>query len=889
MNKANPFRLTTILAVFIIALITLWPNRSTDISKLDPLSPAITVTDTAKAFSTKHYSLKAKASGNVGESEDLNLQLINDKNEVLKDDINVGDGYTPGKTISLGSNLPSISLAEGSLRKDSQYNISFIVDYINLGLDLVGGSEIVYEIPMEMLSETKGNINDVIKIIGSKLDSNGLKELYIQAVGQNRILIQLPGLKKSEVEQIKKQIETQGKLEFSTVITDESIVERARKYEARGKKLPLPNFPYKFVYRKAPNAKGVLEPIQGSEVLIESNITVSGQDISHAYRGLDNQSLSGSYAIHIKFNSKGANKFGKLTERIRGKQLAIILDGALQSYPNVNEPILTGDCQITGNFTQEEADNLVTVLRSGSMDVKLDLHSENTVGPTLGSDSISSGINACIVGGILVLCFMLYYYRTLGGIACIALILNLLMLISCMIIGEGTLTLPGIAGFALTIGMAVDATVLIFERLREESENVKQNIKVSLTKGYDKAFITIFDSNFTTFITALILYLVGNSGPVKGFCLSLMLGLAINLFAAVFVTQTLISWAVSNGKLKSFTMTGNISTKSIDFFAIGKKVRPFVSYLVIAVGMFMLITKSDSILDVDFKGGNLLQVDLLESTPDKKIREICSEAGYPKAVVQQFGNLDGTSYTIRTQHLNDEQKQAFQNFLIKESGLKLPTDTSLAFPRDITVGGAAAAEMLTYAVIALIAAMLAILLYIMMRFSEFKYGFGACLALVHDVTFTISVLTISGIKINLTIFAALLTVVGYSLNDTIVIFDRIRENIGAQKSFDFKAIAIKSLNQTLKRTILTSLTTLFVIGALIIAGGGVIKGFAITMLIGLGIGTYSSLFIAVPYVKYLYNKQQNNPESSTPPSEDKPNNEGSEGSGPAANLNSGAV
>jgi len=834
--------------------------------------------------------------GVIGETEGLVCELQNEKGEVIKKDINIGANYVLGTRKNFGDDLPAFSFDDGlikEVKKGTSYRVNFNVEYMNLGLDLVGGSELVYQLPTPKVVEnvnttssdnvevsSGGNnersdvdINGVISIVGKKLNNNGLKEIFIQRAGEKRMLIQLPGLKKSEVQKIKKAIETQGQLEISVVVDDENIIAKARKYLDRGierglavgltkkeaiaQALPLPNFRYKFLFKHRLDNKGKAIPVEGTELLVKADTKVTGKHIVRASKELDTQGLEGGFAVNITFNSYGSTHFGRLTQENVRKRMAIALDADLISAPVVNEPILTGQCRITGGFDEAGAQNLVTVLRSGSMDVKLDLISENTVGPTLGADSINSGIMATLIGGSLVLLFMLFYYRVLGFIACVALSLNMLLLFASMIFGKATLTLPGIAGFALTIGMAVDATVLIYERLREESLNEKQNIKASLTKGYDRAFITIFDSNFTTFITALILYLVGNSAPVKGFCFTLMLGLIINLFAAVFVTQTLIAWAVANQKIKAFNMAGNISTRTVDFFAIGKKVR-LISYLILIGGCALMFSRGATILDVDFLGGNLLHVQLEEPAKIDDVRKVCEKAGYKGAVVQQFGDYGDTYYTIRTKHLNEEQKKVFHAFLQEgQSIIKLPKNIDLAFPMESTVGGVAAKEMLAYALIALIAAMLVILLYIMMRFTEFKYGFGACLALIHDIGITISILIIFKFQINLTIFAAILTVIGYSLNDTIVIFDRIRENIGSQKNFDFKAIAIKSLNQTMKRTILTSITTLFVILSLVFAGGGIIKGFAITMLVGLISGTYSSLFIATPYVLYLYNKEKN--------------------------------
>lgn len=857
MNASHPLRLAVIVAAFIISILALSPNRSTDISITDGHPSAeLTLMTEGSGLTSEHYQLRMDGDGVIGISEGLKASLFNQRGKTLKKDINVGQGYKVDTALALGDELPSISLSEGEVAKGTNFHFSYIVEYMNLGLDLVGGSEIVYRIPLDSLETTKPvELNEIVAIFNRKLNNSGLKEIFVQPVGKDRILIQLPGLKKSEVEKIKTTIEKQGNLEFKVAEVDPKLIEQAKDYVARGKKLPLPSFPYKFVYQTKKTTTGLTENIEGTELLVSAEAKVTGKDIIFANKRMDTQSLRGGYSVHIEFSAQGSNKFGDLTEQSVGKRLAIVLDGALQSAPNVNEPILGGQCQITGNFSSEEADTLVAVLQSGSMDVKPELLTENTVGPTLGSDSITSGLYACLIGGIFVLGFMFIYYKSLGVVANIALALNMFMLFAAMKLCGGTLTLPGIAGFALTIGMAVDATVLIFERMREESANSKQAIKATLAKSYKRAFVTIFDSNFTTFITALILYWVGNSGPVKGFCLSLMLGLAINLFTAVFVSQTLVSWLVYNNKMKSFNMRKIIfKHDQINFFALGKKVI-FVSYGLLVIGLILIVSRGQQVLDVDFTGGNLLQVELTEPRPVDAVRKVVTEAGYDSAIVQSFGEGGDIRYTVRTPPLTQTEKMTFQQQLI--DNLPLPKDTSLAFPRDITVGGVAAEEMLGYAVMALIAAMLVILMYIMIRFSEFKYGLGACLALVHDVAITLSLLVIFDIQINLTIFAAILTVVGYSLNDTIVIFDRIRENVGIQKSYDFQSVALKSLNQTLNRTILTSLTTAFVVISLIVVGGGVIEGFATTMLFGVITGTYSSLFVASPFVLFLHKRDKN--------------------------------
>lgn len=864
MNKGKPSRLLLILVAFVAALYSLMPTKSVDVAVTGNSNAQLTLDKDFTGWKSKKYTLAISGNGTVGEAENLTADLLDEKGEILKGGINLGAGYVAGARLPLGPNLPKLSMKEGTISKGVKYHLEQNVEYINLGLDLVGGSEIIYEISEDKLNavssggnvqtEQKSGIKGIVDIFQKKLNNSGMKEIFVQSLGANRILVQLPGLKKSEVDRIKKILERQGKLEFKIVNTDPEMMAKAKKLEAEGKSLAG----YELVYELKRNADGTVEKIPGTETLVARRANLTGKHIINATAGLDSEALSG-YAVNISFNSKGQDLFERMTERNIGTPMAIILDDGVVSKPVIRTKIV-GDTKITGNFSEQEAHDLVTVLRSGSMDVKPKLYTENSVGPTLGSDSIKSGIESCLLGSFLVLIAILFYYRfKLGLVAVFALFLNMIFLLGTMAFFKATLTLPGIAGLALTIGMAVDATVLIYERLREESLK-KQNIKVTLTSGYERAFITIFDSNFTTFITAAILFMIGNSAPVKGFCATLMLGLSINLFSAVFVTQTILGWAAAKGRLNTLGLPPLKKISQIDFFKFGSILR-FGSLVIICVGILAMYMRSDKILDVDFEGGNLLQIQLKEERTADDVRSICKKLGHPSAIVQNFG-LNGNAYTIRTAEMSDDENKVFQMGLrgldskgeaIFE-GLPLLDDDDEAFPRNYTIGANAAKEMLAYAIMALIAAMLVILFYIMVRFAEFKYGLGACVALVHDVLITICVLSILDFKINLTIFAGLLTVVGYSLNDTIVIFDRIRENIGSQKNYDFTSLALKSLNQTFTRTIRTSVTTLLVILTLLFLGGGVITGFAVTMFVGVLTGTYSSIFIATPFVKLLHSK-----------------------------------
>ncbi|MBF0245581.1 MAG: protein translocase subunit SecD, partial [Planctomycetes bacterium] len=545
MEKASPFRFLLILLTVALALYHLIPRREVVVGapSAEFMSP-VKVRSEATGLQSKAFYLEANASGNVGETENLTLSLLDQNEQLLKDGLDVGQGYT-GSVITPGGGLPLFSLGRGSLEKGARQRFDYHVEFMSLGLDLIGGSEIVYGISNDFMKDFGKDghgMTAIIDIINRKLNVSGLKDIFIQSMGENQILIQLPGLKKSQVDDIKNRIETQGVLHFNIVIDDgdpksKDILDQAKAYRESGRTLPRKDFPYFFCFKKERNSDGQLVDVPGSEELVMETPMVSGTDIVKSDRSFDSRGLNSFFAVNIEFSPRGTKKFARATERNVNKRMAIILDGALISAPVINEPIRQGRCQITGNFTKRDSDNLVAVLRSGSMNVKLDLVSESNVGPSLGADSINSGILACLLGAIIVVAFMFIYYRKLGLVANIALLLNILLLLGAIAMGEGTLTLPGIAGIVLTIGMAVDANILIFERIREESMK-KQHVKVALTNSYARAFITIFDSNFTTIITALVLFMdpvsfflgmasstpnVGSAGPVKGFCLTLML------------------------------------------------------------------------------------------------------------------------------------------------------------------------------------------------------------------------------------------------------------------------------------------------------------------------------------------------------------------------------
>ncbi|MGR3293441.1 MAG: protein translocase subunit SecD [Candidatus Scalindua sp.] len=987
------------------------------------------------------------------------------------------------------------------------------VDYIakgqiKLGLDLRGGSELLYKIKVDESEQRPGLTDEIIALLEKRIDPQGVLEYRLQQQGMRRILIQVPGASRRDIESLKNRITRLGKLEFRLAAPlDSSEYSDAKAGKA------VPGF-YKHWIRKK---KGEVADTQ-DWFLVSNKIEITGEHLTRVFP--DRKDISP--VIGFEFDQVGRSKFGRLTERSIGKPLAIILDGTLYSAPIIRDRI-PGKGIIEGNFTQEEVNDMIAIMRAGSLPANLELEMETTVGPSLGRDSIRSGLLAGIIGGIFIIIFMCAYYFGAGGVANATFILNIFLVVATLAILNATLTLPGIAGLVLMIGMAVDANVLIFERIREEKAKGK-TIRLAVKNGYERAFTTIVDSNVTTLITALILYAVG-TGPVKGFAIVLIVGLLINMFTAVFVTRVIFEIFIGAGIMKNFSMMQFFKNPRTSFVNY-RRIAMIASLVLIVTGLSVFIIRGKDNYDIDFTGGTLIQIKLNKHTPVNDVRMKLDDIGYPNAEVQNIwassgatnASNDSTEFGIRIKSLNEYKsvqkvsddiqhvvdKTLFkdinfnkstgyqltlnepvdefviQNYLkeagygsgdvlsiypvgksgkkysIKIGGLtqkksrtniinnvtdlltdliemqslkpryseikdelpditadsrgaqyrsvstmdldlkklvdpdvleivlkKLgykdivvsPRDSSrrgtafrklqIAGPRDVldiikltastlsvppitlvdnasiqielknnidedslrkrfagskqlkrkigeitgiditaneyiigikalnaakiqdkirddllvafkdriyadgandevskpdpfkrvvSIGSTVAAEMKSRAVLALLFACVAIIIYIWFRFGEIKFGVSAVITLVHDVLITVGAVAIAGhfsnvfgdIKMNLPMIAAFLTLIGYSLNDTIVLFDRIRENLAGKNKTITKELIDNSINQNLNRTVITSLTTFGVVSALFFVGGTAIHGFAFVMMVGVVVGTYSSIFIASP-------------------------------------------
>jgi SecD/SecF fusion protein len=553
--------------------------------------------------------------------------------------------------------------------------------------------------------------------------------------------------------------------------------------------------------------------------------------------------------INFTLNSAGAAIFAQVTRDNVGHQLAIVLDGELQSAPTINTAIEGGSGVITGTYTDEQAQQLANVLEN-PLQAPVSIIAENSVDPTLGKDTVKSGIMSAIIGMIFVAGFMLIYYRLAGLVADIALILNIIILMGVMCSIETTLTLPGIAGIVLTIGMAVDANVLIFERIREESAKGK-SLRGSLQAGYDRAFGTIFDSHVTTLISSIILIYMG-TGPIKGFGVTLTIGVAASLFTALVVTRIIFDFMLARDWIKSLNMMHIIRTTKLDFMKWAKPAF-ILSWTIILVGLgYGLFVRGDKMLGISFKGGDELTLSFDQKVDVDQLRGVLTkEAKVVDPVIQYQKDIVG----------GGSEKLA----VTSESGTSGKVESVLEqnFPaahfkriESQNVGPTIGKEIRTTAILASLASLFGILVYVAMRY-EFSFAVGAVIAVVHDILMTIGCYCLTGLfghgrEFNATMVAAVLTIIGFSINDTIVIFDRIREDLKLGVRGSFKELINQALNQTLSRTLITSGTVLIATLSLYIFGGGAINDFAFTFLVGIITGTYSSIYIASALVLWWH-------------------------------------
>jgi len=687
---------------------------------------------------------------------------------------------------------------------------------INLGLDLQGGIHLVLKVDTALIppeSRDKDVTAVALEIIRNRVDQFGVGEPLIQRQGTDHILVQLPGI--TDRERALKLIGQTALLEFKLVADSQRLIQKALDGDV-------------------PPGFTLAEDETEAPLLLENEGTLTGSILADAWVEPGELGLP---EVSFRMTREGAKLFGQLTGSSINRRLAIVLDGKVQSAPTIQSRI-TDAGRITGRFTREEAHDLAIVLRAGALPAPISVEEERTVGPTLGRDSIRAGVTATLVGAGLVVCFMVAYYWTAGIIAVLALVLNLLLILGGLSYFHATLTLPGIAGMILTLGMAVDANVLIYERIREEMR-AGRPLSLAIAAGYDKALSAIVDSNVTTLIAAVFLYWFG-TGPIRGFATTLGIGLMASMFTAIFVTRVLFDILLGMGALKRLRMVQLIGQTTFDF--IGKRHLCYVaSLVVVAVGVAAFIARGENRYGIDFTGGLLQEYRLSEPTTPEQLRGTLSKVGLGDAVIQQFGSP--TEWLIRTADDNEADIQE----TLSRAREALQSDFAAANPELIRlerVGPAVGAILRQKAWFAIAWSMIGILVYVAFRFRHWDFGLAGAIALLHDVVIAAGALCLLGRQIDLTVIAALMTIAGFSINDTIVIYDRVRENARIHRKLKLTELINLSINETLSRTLLTSLTVIFTVLALYLFGGEVLRDFSIALLVGFVSGVYSTVYIA---------------------------------------------
>ena len=784
---------------------------------------------------------------------------------------------------------------------------------INLGLDLQGGIHLVLEVDFTGLSDEErvDVVDRALEVIRNRIDQFGVSEPIIHREGERRIIVELPGVQ--DIERAKRLIGNQARLEFKILESVEdraSTIQRIDAFLSARTDSSQTSDP--LLTTKTQSLSQYLLSYGGDLVVLEDNIlTVRGLLSSsehpeihklippgsqflwgskletmgdgQKYRPLyyvknrvemtgdilANASVTtgesfqnaGQPVVSFTTTSEGVRVFSRVTGAHVGERMAIILDDQVYSAPNIRSKINQGSGVIEGSGTTEEAKDLAIVLRAGALPANVNIAEDRTVGPSLGRDSIEQGKTAAMLGMIVVVVFMVLYYGMSGLIANIALFLNLVFVMAILAGFQGTLTLPGIAGIILTIGMAVDANVLILERVREELRAGK-TMRSAIETGYARAFLTIVDANLTTVITAIVLYQYG-TGPIKGFALTLMIGILASMFTAIFVTRTIYDFITARqatpkvgvGKLSFFENT------HYDFYSL-RKVAFIGSLLAVLVGLGSTIVKGGYNMGIDFTGGTLLE---LHFNPAIRVGDIRDALGsvpvgnqtvdFRSSEIKEFGTPNDILIRVNDAGEGTATADAIKATLKAKFASNIPNEVDW-LRRQEAVGPQIGSELKMDAIYAIVVSMVLIIFYVWWRFKHIEFGVAAVLAVFHDVMITLGVFSLMDHEISLVVLAALLTIVGYSLNDTIVIYDRIREDLKLYRRENFHDIVNRSINETLSRTVLTMGTTLMVIVCLMLWGGEVLYDFSFALFIGILVGTYSTTFIAAPLVVEWHNRRE---------------------------------
>jgi SecD/SecF fusion protein len=740
------------------------------------------------------------------------------------------------RRIDLSQYFPAVKL-ESSLRNIEKRNDILMSELLRrskgrlqLGLDLKGGVAFTLEVDEAAAKasasekDREDKITKAIDIIGTRINGFGVAEPIIRAVGTNRIEVQLPGVSTKDNPEVLDAVKKPARLDFRIVhptITPGPGVETPVGYE-------LMTLDY----------EGRSGEVSAEEVFVKRLPEMGGDAIAASFVRAD---MYGKPEVILTFTKDGRKRFAQVTRKIAGLgqdngklgRLAIVLDGKLYSAPTVKEEIDNDSAQISGSFTDREAMNLANVLNN-PLDIPLIVKHQNEVGPSLADDAISSGQKATIIGTALVCGFMITYYSIGGIVSVIGLAINLLIVLGVMANFGATLTLPGLAGIVLTVGMAVDANILVFERMREEFNQGKSMI-AALDVGFHKAFWTILDSHVTQLSICAVMIFLG-TGPIKGFGITLAIGVFSTLFSVLITSHMIMEFITEGGLVKRIPMLHLFNNVKLDFVKIGKPAF-IISWSIVFIGLVAVFVRSDRIFGIDFTGGDQVTLSYTQKVDISQIRRVATEAGItdinPSYQVEIGNNKENlkieTSYGKGSQLVTALQK-AYPNAKFEKTA-------------EEAIGPSIGKEIGSNALLSVGLSLVAILLYIALRF-EFGFALGAVVATVHDVCMTIGVFVLAGKQFNAPMVAAILAIIGYSVNDTVVVFDRIREELHLNPNGNLRDVVNLAIQRVFSRSLMTSFTTFLAALALYIFGSGVLHELGFTFLIGIITGTFSSICIA---------------------------------------------
>ncbi|MCC6883856.1 MAG: protein translocase subunit SecD [Verrucomicrobiales bacterium] len=713
---------------------------------------------------------------------------------------------------------------------------------VEKGIELQGGISVSLQImPNSGNDVSKDAQRQVIKVLEKRLNASGAKDMVLAPEGSDRVFIQIPGMSKEAADELIKNATAAAKLEFSLVEREEMQGQAQRVAEGLDVVPGMRALPAQKL--EGEEDKDAATPEAGDKFyLVKQNADMSGKHVTGAGVHYGQE----GWEIYLEFDDEGSTQFGELSKNY-GRQLAIIVDGKVISAPGFNSgrPIY-GTCQITGSFTETSARALASALEN-PLENPLKVISQNYISPTMGESSVKQGIWAGVSGLLISLVFIVLYYRFAGLIAMVGILINIAIIFGAMALFKFTLTLPGIAGIVLIIGMAIDANVLIFERLREEMATGK-SFSAALATAYDRAFTAIFDSNLTSLITSIILYAVA-TGTVRGFAITLTIGIIGTLFAAVLVTRVCFRWLLDFNLMDKANFASLFTRTKIDFL---KWSRPALLGSAAAVALSLIVVPIIDPRGIDLKEGDRISVKVPSgSLTQAQVEEALAgvkEIGTPVVQIQStMGEGGGEFVSIRTAFGKSEAVlQALQKTL------KIDPSTAETTSIGSQVGG----ETLRASILSLVLALVAILIYLTVRF-EFAFALGAIVALAHDVIIVTGLLAIFGQDVSLITIGALLTIAGYSINDTIVVFDFVRDGLKTKRG-SIVDVFNYCLNATLSRTIITGGTTIVVVITLLIFGGPALRAFALPILFGILVGTYSSVYVASPITLWWVKKSGTN-------------------------------